>query len=614
MAGAGVSRVIRLSVRTAMIKVSDYVMETLASAGVSNVFFVPGGAAMHLNDSLGKHPKLSYISTFHENAAAIAAESFSKLRNDLGVAMVTAGPGSTNAVTGVVSAWVNSAPLIMLSGQVKTSDLNRGSLRQSGLQEVDISSVVRPVTKYVATVTDASQVRFHLEKAIHLAKTGRPGPVWLDFPMDIQGALIDPASQIGYVPNESTTTGVTDLELSDIVRRWSEAERPMILAGVGIRLAKAENKLLCLLEKTGTPVQTTWIGADLIPHDHPLYAGRPGAFASRASNFAIQNADFVLAIGVRFDFATTGFSRERFARGAFRIAVDCDAAEIAKLKDNVEIGIVDDAGQFINKLISELPEKLIINREGWLSRIRKWTNKYPVITEEMHQVKDGVSTYLLIQSLASSLESEDVIVEGSAGVHSEIFFMSFNVKLGQRILADGSYGSMGYGLPAAIGACVANQRRRTILVEGDGSLQPNIQELETVRRENLPIKIIVVNNGGYSSIRVSQGRYFNRLVGADSASGLTIPDLKKIAYAYGIRYERINDASELSNGLQRVINGLDPVICEVMVPNEEDRIPRISNLQRSDGTMVSKPLEDMFPFLPRDEFLSNMIIPPVSEE
>ena len=599
-----------------MIKVSDYVMDRLAAAGAADVFLVPGGAAMHLNDSLGRHPMLSYVSTFHENAASTAAEAYSKLKNNIGVAMVTGGPGSTNALTGVVSAWVNSAPLIVLSGQVKTADLNPGGLRQSGLQEVNIEAIVKPVTKYAATIRDASQVRYHVEKAIYLATAGRPGPVWLDFPMDLQGALIDPSCQTGFTPDEVPEPSNLDTSsIEEIIGRWSAAERPIILAGVGVRLADAGDELLALAEKMATPIQTTWIGADLIAADHQLYAGRPGAFASRAANFAIQNSDFVLALGARFDFATTGFSRERFAREAFRVAVDCDAAEVAKLRGAVELGVIGDAGEFIRTLSANIkhpPESLRLR--PWHKKIADLSRRYPIVTDDMRSTSSGVSTYVLVEKLADLLESCDVIVEGSAGVHSEIFFMTFDVKLGQRILADGSYGSMGYGLPAAIGTCIANNRKRTILVDGDGSLQPQLQELETARREKLPLKIIVVNNGGYSSIRVSQGRYFDRLVGADTTSGLSLPDFSLIAGAYGIRYVRIEDSASLEAGLRSALAGDDLVICEVFVPAEEDRIPRLANLQREDGSMISKPLEDMFPFLQRDEFLANMVIAPILEE
>jgi len=599
-----------------MIKMSDYILDALAEAGAQHVFFVPGGAAMHLNDSLAGSARLGHCNMFHEQAAAVAAEACAKYRNDIGVAMVTAGPGSTNAVTGVASAWVNSAPLVIVSGQVKTADLKQRDLRQSGLQEVDIESIVKPICKYAATIVDPETARFHVEKAIYEAKNGRPGPVWLAIPLDVQGKSIDPTVQKGFDPpvEPERTDESTDTVIDEIIRRLNAAERPILLAGCGIRIAGAERTFLDLVQLLGIPVQTTWIGCDLLGHDHPLFAGRPGSFASRAANFAIQNADFMLAIGARLDFATTGFSRARFAREAYRAAVDVDSTEISKLGDDIDAGLLLSADRFIAKVLERRDRIVQRDRVEWFRHIRRWEEKYPLVASNGEPQSRGVSTYTLLDTLGSMLRADDVIVEGSAGVHSEIFFMAFQVKFGQRVLADGSFGSMGYGLPAAIGACMAAGRRRTILVEGDGSLQPQLQELQTIRRENLPIKLIVVNNGGYSSIRVSQSRYFNRLIGADDTSGLTLPSLAKVADTYGFGFVRIDHSGDVVAGLQSALDTAGPVICEVLVPLEEDRVPRISNVQRPDGTMISKPMEDMFPFLDRNEFLENMIVPPVPED
>ena len=599
-----------------MMKVSDYILEALAAAGAQTVFLVPGGAAMHLNDSLAGSTRLAHCSMFHEQAAAVAAEASAKFRNNLGVAMVTAGPGSTNAITGVASAWVNSAPLVIVSGQVKTADLNQGHLRQRGLQEIDIMSVVKPICKYAATIVDPNSARFHTEKAIYEAKAGRPGPVWLAVPLDIQGTKIDPAAQQGFIPDAASNTSKEPYgsSLEEVIRRLNAAERPVLLAGCGIRIAGAERTFLEFVDVLGIPVQTTWIGCDLLGNDHPLYAGRPGSFASRAANFAIQNADFMLAVGARLDLATTGYSRSRFAREAYRVAVDVDSAEISKLGNDIDAGLVLSADKFMGDVIARSGEVQRRDRTAWFERIRMWENRYPIVAPDCGTEAGGVSTYTLLEALGDLLTEEDVIVEGSAGVHSEIFFMAFKLKLGQRVLADGSFGSMGYGLPAAIGTCLAAGRRRTILVEGDGSIQPQLQELETVRRENLPIKLIVVNNGGYSSIRVSQNRFFNRLIGADHTSGLTLPSLEKVANAFGIRFTRIDKTVDVTVALRQVLEEEGPMLCEVVVPLEEDRVPRIANLQRPDGSMVSKPMEDMFPFLERAEFLDNMIVSPVPEE
>ena len=599
-----------------MIKLSDFVMERIAAAGVRHVFFVPGGAAMHLNDSLGRTPGLQFVANLHEHASAVGAEAYGKLTNELGVAMVTAGPGSTNALTGVASAWVNSAPVLFLSGQVKREDIKgRRAVRQIGLQEVDIVSVVSPITKYAVTITDPATVRFHVEKALHVARSGRPGPVWLCFPLDVQAAAVDPESQPGFTPEPPP--GISAPELRDKVVRTIEllnaSERPILLAGGGVRIAGAEARFLELVRILGIPVQTTWVGADLVANDHPLFAGRPGSFAPRGANFAIQNSDFLLALGARLDFATTGYSRERFARAARRVAVDVDAAELEKMEASLEFPIWSDARAFVEELLSQGQRVAARDRSAWFGRIREWMAKYPVITPDFRGRVHDTSTYVVVEALSELLEPADVIVEGSSGIHSEIFFLAFRTKEGQRVLADGSYGAMGYGVPAAIGACLASGRR-TVLVEGDGSLQPNLQELETIRRSSLPIKIVVINNGGYASIRASQQRYFGRLVAADPTSGLSFPQVEKIASAYGIPCTTVAREAELRAKLRETLEAPGPAICEVRVPAEEDRVPRLASLQKADGRMVSRPLEDLFPFLDREEFRSNMIIPPLPEE
>ncbi len=596
-----------------MVKVSDWVLARLVQEGLKTVFFVPGGAAMHLNDSLAKVPQVSAIGTFHEHAAAVAAECYAKVTNRLGVAMVTAGPGSTNAITGVASAWVNSSPVLVLSGQVKRADLNPGGLRQSGLQEIDIVAMVKPITKYAVTITDPETTRFHLEKALHLARTGRFGPTWLCLPLDVQAMLIDPSSQPGYSPEASKPITLSE-DVGTLIQLLNGSERPVLLAGGGIRASGAEGQFLELVELLNIPVQTTWVAVDALASDHPLFAGRPGSFASRGANFTIQNSDFMLSLGARLDFATTGYSRKRFARGATRIAVDVDPQEIGKMQDSLSLGIVASAGEVIGELLRRRAEILPRGRRAWFDQVRAWTTDYPVVTPDLRGHQHATSTYVLVEKLGQLLQEEDVIVEGSAGIHSEIFFLAFENKAGQRVLADGSYGSMGYGLPAALGACMAAGRRRTILIEGDGSLQPNLQELQTIAREKLPVKIIVVNNGGYSSIRVSQNRYFQQLIGADPTSGLTLPEVARIAAAYGIRSLRIESEAELDQKLREALAGDDPVLCDVVVPMEEDRVPRISNIQRPDGTMASRPMEDMFPFLSREAFYRNMLIEPIPED
>jgi acetolactate synthase-1/2/3 large subunit len=597
-----------------LIKLSDFLMERVAAAGVRHVFLVPGGAAMHLNDSLAKS-RIRFVATFHEHASAVAAEAYGKLTNNLGVAMVTAGPGSTNAITGVASAWVNSAPTIFLSGQVKSADLKGSSnLRQRGVQEIDIVSIVKPITKYAVTVTEPETIRYHLERALYEARSGRPGPVWLSIPLDVQGASIEPDGLKSFSRDEAGHDGSAGLreQVSRVIALINGSDRPVLLAGGGIRLSGAEDKFLGIAEKLAVPVQTTWSGIDLMAQDHPLFAGRPGSIAPRSANFVVQNCDLLLSVGARLDLATTGFSTKWFARGARRIVVDIDPAELQKIEGPVDTSIPAGVDLFFDELEKQLGSVEHRDRASWLSQIREWVDRYPLLTKEHRGRENDTSTYLLIDQLSEMLNEGDIIVQGSSGIHSEIFFLVFRAKRGQRVIADHGFGAMGYGIPAAIGACVA-AGRRTLLIDGDGSLQPNIQELETIRRLHIPLKILVVNNGGYASMRASQQRYFQRLIAADPSSGLSLPPLDRIAEAYGIPYAYVAREKDLEGTLQSCLAASGPGICEVRVPPEEDRVPRLASAQKPDGSMVSRPIEDLFPFLDREEFRRNMLIPPLEE-
>ena len=571
---------------------------------------------MHLVDSLGQHPGLEYVCTLHEQAAAMAAETYAKLNENLAVALVTSGPGGTNALTGTAGAWLDSTACVFLSGQVKRSDMiGDTGVRQMGVQELDIISVVKPITKYAVVVMEPDTIRYHLEKAVYLARTGRPGPVWIDIPLDVQAAQIDPVSLQGYDPREDASTGsvgrVAD-QVAEAVDLFNRAERPILLIGNGVRLAKARQELQELIARLQIPVLLTWLAHDLLPETHELLVGRPGPVAPRGANFALQNSDWLLSIGARLDLVLTGYSHDRFARAATKIMVDVDGTEIRKMKTPIAVPVCADAKVFIQEMLHQSGRIVKRPRPDWMARCREWKTKYPVVLPE-YRAQELVSTYVLGDALSDELTGNDVIVSGSSGAGIEIFLMVFRVKEGQRVLVTTALGAMGYGLPASIGACLASGRKRTILVDGDGGLQLNIQELETVSRLQLPIKIFILSNEGYASIRTSQFRYFGRLTGADNSSGVTLPDLKKIAAAYGLPFRQIKEQSSLNERIRDVLNTPGPVVCEVMTPPDQPRAPSLSSMQRPDGSMVSKPLEDLAPFLDRQEFLSNMIIPPVEE-
>ncbi|GLC26699.1 thiamine pyrophosphate-binding protein [Roseisolibacter agri] len=596
-------------------KLSDYVVEFVADQGVKHVFMLPGGGAMHLNDSLGKCERLAYVCNLHEQASAIAAEAYARVTNDLACAMVTTGPGGTNAITGVAGAWLDSTPVLFLSGQVKRADLKGGTaLRMLGVQEIDIVSLVAPITKYAVTVTDPVTIRYHLERAVWLARNGRRGPVWIDIPLDVQAAQVDPAMLDGFTPPTEREGECTDVAkaAARVLAMLAGAERPVILAGNGVRSAGAVEELRAFAERHGIPVLTTWLGHDLIADDHQLFAGRPGGIAPRYANFALQNSDLLLIIGARMDLALMAYAPERLARGARKVMVDVDPAEIAKLRDGIEMPVVADAGDFLRAALSASGADPAGDYAAWRERCRSWKARYPLVQPEHRSCADGVSMYHFSDVLSDELASDDVITPGSSGFACEIFLLVARVKAGQRLFHNRGTGAMGFGLPASIGACIASGRR-TISVDGDGGFQMNIQELATVATHGLPIKFFVVNNGGYASIRTSQANYFGRLVAADATSGVRLPDVTAVAAAYGLPTARINSPDGLRARIREVLDRPGPVVCEVRVPDDEPRGPRVASAQRPDGSMVSKPLEDLWPFLDREEFLANMIVAPVAE-
>ncbi|MEO6235400.1 MAG: thiamine pyrophosphate-binding protein [Vicinamibacterales bacterium] len=600
-------------------KLSDYVFQFLAARGVRHVFEVTGGGAMHLNDSLGACPDIEYICALHEQAAAMAAESYAKVVNGLGVCLVTAGPGGTNALTGVAGAWLDSTPMLVLSGQAKRADLKGSTgVRQMGVQEVDIVSMAAPVTKYAVTVMDPADIRFHLEKAVHLACTGRPGPVWIDLPVDVQGAIIDETAMRRYDPADDRLPDLASPEqiaaaAARAIDMLNAAERPVILIGNGVRLAGARAGMRDLIERLGLPVLTTWPAHDMVPDDHPLMVGRPGPLAPRGANFTLQNADWLLALGARLDLVVTGYAPRLFARGATKVMVDIDAAELRKLEGIIDLPVCADVNDFIQAMTTQLDGVLSQPRTAWTGRWQDWKTRYPVVLPEYRGLPSGVSTYVLGEAISRASAADDVIVSGSSGAGIEIFCLAVSLKEGQRLFLTTALGAMGNGLPGLIGACVANQRRRTITVDGDGGLQLNIQELETARRLQLPIKLFVLNNDGYASIRTSQSRYFGRLAGADATSGVTLPRLRGVVEAYGLPYARIDSDVGLIDRVRELLDAPGPLVIEVMTPREEPRAPSLSSMRKPDGSMVSKPLEDLWPFLPREEFLANMVIPPVEE-
>lgn len=599
-------------------KLSDYVIKFIADLGVKHIFMLPGGGAMHLNDSVGRCPDIEYVCTLHEQAAAIAAEAYARVTNNIGVAIVTTGPGGTNAITGVAGAWLDSTPCLFISGQVKRPDLKGHSgCRQVGNQEIDIVTLVQSITKYAITVIDPHDIRRHLEKAIYLAKSGRPGPVWIDLPLDVQAADINSDKLEGFRKSKSHPDLPDRKTLNDQASKTLEvleaADRPVILGGNGIRLAGAMNVFRQLAEKLNIPVLTTRLGVDLLPASSPLNSGMPGSIATRGANFILQNSDLLVSLGAGLDLSLVAYSYENLARAAKKIVVNIDPCELRKIKTPVHLPVCADVRMFMESLIDLTDGKSLKDRSWWVDRCRNWKAKYPFVLPEHRAQKNPLSVYYFSEILSEQLSSNDVILPGSSGFASEIFLTAFKVKEGQRVFHNKGTGAMGFGQPAAIGACLGSEGKRTICIDGDGGFLFNVQELVTIRRLQLPIKIFVVNNQGYASIRASQQHYFGRLTGADSSSGLMLPDVISIAEAFGLTSFRISNAAGLEAKITNVLEAPGPVVCDVMVIPDEIRAPRVASTQRPDGSMVSKPLEDMWPLLDREEFRKNMIIPPVAE-
>jgi acetolactate synthase-1/2/3 large subunit len=600
-------------------RVADYAVQFIAGLGVKHVFVLTGGGAMHLNDALSRCPDIEYICNHHEQACAIAAEAYSKATNDLGVAMVTTGPGGTNAITGLAGAWLDSTPCLFLSGQVKRADRMYKpdgtplGVRQRGIQEVDIVSIVQPLTKYAVTITDPSSIRYHLEKAVHLARTGRPGPVWIDIPIDVQGATVEEPDLRPFDPMEihPRVDGHLAEKVSEVIARLNRAERPLIVAGNGVRLARAQKEFTELVSRLNIPVETTWLALDLISEEHPLFVGRPGTVAPRGPNFALQNSDFLLMIGARMDITVIGYSPENLARAAHKVMVDIDPAEIAKFGEIMQTGICADAGTFLREMLAQSAFVESKDRRAWLSRCSEWKERYPALLAE-HRSPGPVSIYHLAEVISELVPQDEYIVSGSSGSGIEIFLLAYKLKQGRKVFHTTALGGMGFAIPTSIGASIAGGHRRTICVDGDGGFQLNIQELATVAKHNLPIKFFVLNNNGYASIRASQAAFFGApSIGCDEATGMHLPNFCKVASAYGLKTATITEQSDLRGEVARVLRMNGPVVCDVRVIADEVRGPRVSSVQKPDGSFVSKPLEDLWPFLPREEFLGNMIIPPL---
>lgn len=649
------------------IKVSNYIAQLLVEHGISHVFTVTGGGAMHLNDGLGHQEGLTCIYNHHEQACAIAAESYARIYNKIAAVCVTTGPGGTNAITGVVGGYLDSIPMFILSGQVRYDTTARSTglnLRAMGDQEFDITKAVHSMTKYCEMVIDPARTRYCVEKALYIAQIGRPGPCWLDIPVDIQGSYIETEDQIGFDPEtyqkenqKELPSKVEEETVKIVLTKIKKAKRPILYAGNGIRIARGHAVLERIIEHLNIPVVTAWDSIDAIYDTHPLYVGRGGIMGDRAGNFAVQNSDLILAIGNRLSIRQVGYHVKTWAREAFVIMVDADAEEMKKPVLHCEMPIHADAKDFLEKLEEELKKETIeketdkkwFQEEEWLTICRNWKKNYPVIQKKHYKEQSCVNVYALIKELSGRLSENQITVVGN-GSACVVGSHGYIIKKGQRFIINSAIASMGYDLPAAIGACVAaygNQVLRKaqptidkegkqiyrenktdcldkkeiknhldiILVTGDGSIQMNLQELQTIIHHQMPIKIFLINNHGYHSIRQTQSNFFGEpFVGIGYDSGdLSFPEMEKLAGAYGYPYIKIEKNEQLGEQIEKTLAIKGPAICEVMVSIDQKFEPKSATKRLEDGTLVSPPLEDLAPFLSREELEKNMLIPMVED-
>lgn len=579
-----------------MIKVSDYIMHFLKEKNVTEIFMLPGGGAMHLVDSLGTSG-INYIAFQHEQAAAIAAESYGQHTNTPGCVLVTSGPGATNAITGVTAGWIDSTPMFVISGQAKRSDLvGTKGVRQIGSQEVQIVDMVKPITKYAIQIMEPTEIKYHLEKAWYECTTGRPGPVWLSIPLDVQGATVDETSLNSFILDKENPVDI-DLYVNETIRLLMQSKKPLFIAGNGIKLADAVTDFYQLIEIVKSPVITTWKTIDMFAENYPYYVGHPGIMGDRAANKILQEADLIISIGSRLDTSITAFDESRFGLKAKKIIIDIDANEINRMAMKKDVAVACDAKDFVQALNKQLNRKSFIEINDWLEHCRKLKAKYPTVTEAHKDTGDYVSAYYFIDELCKLLREDDVIVPESSGAAGEITYQAFKIKLGQMMKNAAGLGSMGFGLPYAIGACVANNKRRTILINGDGAFQLNIQELETLHRLNLPVKMFIWNNNGYASIRSMQTVNFNsRFVACNAESGYSVPNISKIAKAYGFDTCVLKSNDEMLAKLPIIMSDDKPMLIEVFVSPTETVWPRVKAQILPDGGMKSGELENMWPY------------------
>jgi len=590
-----------------MNRLADYVISFLESIGVQDVFTVSGGGSIFLNDALGQS-NINYYCCHHEQAVSMAAEAYARVKGDISVSLVTSGPGGTNTITGVAGAWIDSVAHLTISGQVYLDQtIGNSGLRQLGIQEINIVDLVKPISKYAVMVRNPNRIKYHLQKAIYLAKNGRPGPVWIDIPADIQRMGIREETLDEFVPDEDQVNfdSVLHNKVKEIVKLLHSCQRPLVHVGQGVKISKAEAEFIKFVEDYNLPFVTARNANDIVESSHELYIGRPGTYGQRGANFAVQNCDLYIAIGTRLALAQTGYNSHDYARNAKKVIVDIDQNELNKKTISAEVKVRSDAKVFLEELKNQLSDKPM-HKLKWIKKCQNWKRKYPVALSEYRKQTHFINSYHFVDLLSNLLNSDDVIVT-DMGISFQGTHQAFKIKKGQKLFTNSGFAAMGWGLPAAVGACIANDCKRTVCISGDGGFQMNMQELATIMHNQLPIKLFILNNNGYLTIKQTQEHGFDgRLMGCNEESGLSFPDMLKLASAYEIRAFRLDNQNNLKNELQKIISYEGPVICEIMMDPDQKQIPKVLNSKNSDGTLSMRPIEDMYPYLSADELKNNM--------
>lgn len=598
-------------------KVAQYIADFLVKHGVTHNFTVTGGGAMHLNDALGHNEAIKCIYNHNEQGSAIAAEAYARLTGKIASLCVTSGPGGTNAITGVMGGWLDSIPMFVVSGQVKREttlwsvpDLK---LRQLGDQEFDITNSVSNMTKYCVMITEPDDIAYHLEKAWYLANTGRKGPVWLDVPLDVQGASVDPDTIRHFdAEKEGLATDYPDINkdmVNKILSKISNAKAPLLFAGSGIRLSDSDELLLKLIDKLKIPVALAWNSGDLVAYDNPYYAGSPSREGTRGSSFIVQNCDLLIVLGSRMNIRTITYNKNDFARNAYKIMVDIDDQELKKPTFIPDMPICGD----VHKLLEMMLESDYVpsdDHKPWIDWCRGMLEKYPAVLPEYHTGSGLLNPYVFVDELFKKTDEHDVLTLGN-GSACVMTFQACQIKQGQRMFTNSGCAAMGYGLPAALGAAVAMQENdgRVICVDGDGSVMMNVQELETISYNALNVKLFILNNNGYHSIRQTQRNLFKPpFIGIDGETGVGFPDFKKLADAFGFKYYELDNESDAPSVIENTLSEQGPVLCNVIVDPNQNFVPKLSSKVLPDGRIVSPSMDDMFPFLPREEYNSNRYI------